>query len=129
MPKFYGAIGYAEEQETRPGFWSEVLRERNYTGDVLRNTRRWETGEHLNDNLKINNMISIVADPYAYANFHKMRYIQWMGTLWKITNIEVSRPRLNCTIGGEYIRDTRDGPDSASAASREVCRDSGYPGP
>lgn len=102
MAKFYGSIGYAETIETVPGVWAESLTERQYSGDILKLSRRWQAGENLNDDLTINNLISIVADPFAYQNFHKMRYIEWMGAFWKITNVEVQRPRLILTIGGVY---------------------------
>ena len=102
MAKFYGAIGYTDTIETAPGVWEEAFVEHNYSGDVIKNTRRWQSGENLNDDLNINNTISIVADPFANQNFHKMRYIKWMGSYWKITNIEVQRPRLILTIGGVY---------------------------
>lgn len=102
MAKFYGVIGYAETTETAPGVWTEVITERNYSGDVIRNTRRLQSSENLNDDLVINNIISIIADPYAYQNFHTMRYVYWMGVFWKITSVEVQRPRLLLTIGGVY---------------------------
>ena len=104
MAKFYGKIGYAETNETPPesGVWKESIVERESSGDVIKNSRRFQSGEHLNDNLEINNQISIVADPYAFLNFHKMRYVKWMGASWKITNVEVLRPRLLLTIGGVY---------------------------
>jgi hypothetical protein len=102
MAKFFGSIGYAETTETAPGVWTEVVTERNYFGDELKNTRRLEAGENLNDNLVINNTISIVADPFALQHFHTMRYVQWMGASWKITNVDVQRPRLILTIGGIY---------------------------
>lgn len=102
MAKFYGNIGYGETVETRPGVWEEKITERNYYGDVLQFNRRWETGEHLNDDLNINNKISIVADPFAYQNFHAIRYVEWMGAKWKVTNVEVQYPRLILTVGGVY---------------------------
>lgn len=106
MAKFYGVIGYSETVETSPGVWAEQVTERTYTGDVLRNTRRWENGEHLNDDLNINNSISIVADAFAYQNFFAIRYAQWMGSRWKVTNVEVQRPRLILTLGGVYNGDS-----------------------
>jgi hypothetical protein len=106
MAKYYGTVGYAQLVQTSPGVWEEELTEKKYTGDVIRNTRRWQAGEGLNDNLNINNKISILADPYAYQHFHNMRYIEWYGAKWKITNIEVQRPRLILTIGGVYNGDT-----------------------
>lgn len=102
MAKFYGAIGYAEMIESSPGVWVEKITEQNYSGDVIKNTRRTQAGENLNDDLIINNIISIVADPFAYQNFFAMRYVIWMGAAWKITNVEVQRPRLILTIGGIY---------------------------
>lgn len=102
MAKFHGVIGYVQTAETAPGVYSEVVTEYNYYGDVIRNTRRWETGEHLNDDLAINNQFSVIGDVFAYLNFPTMRYIVWMGSRWKITNVEVQRPRLILTVGGVY---------------------------
>ena len=59
-------------------------------------------GEHLNDNLNVDNKISIVADPFAYENFHAIRYVWWMGTKWKVISAEVQYPRLILTIGGVF---------------------------
>lgn len=102
MAKFYGIIGYGETKEMKPGVWEEEITERNYYGDVLQFGRRWESGEHLNDDLNVSNKISIVADPFAYQNFHAIRYIVWMGSKWKISNVEVQYPRLILSIGGVY---------------------------
>lgn len=102
MAKFYGVVGYSETKETSVDVWSEDITERTYTGDVLKNTRRWDNGEHLNDNLNVNNSISIVADAYAYQHFFAIRYVVWMGAKWKVTNVEVQSPRLILTIGGVY---------------------------
>ena len=102
MAKFYGAVGYAETREKRPGVWEEVVTERCYYGDVIRNTKRTEASEHLNDNLVVNNLISIVADPIALQLFFAIRYVTWMGGRWKVTNVEVLSPRLILTMGGVY---------------------------
>lgn len=102
--KFYGPIGFAETVETSPGVWEEVLVPHNYYGDVVRNSRRYESSsDKLNDNLNITNQFSIVADAYAYQNFHKMRYVEWMGAKWKITSVDATnRPRLILEVGGVY---------------------------
>lgn len=102
MAKYYGRIGFIDTVETAPSVYEEKKTERYYYGDVIRNSRRWETSEHLNDNLQISNQISIVADAYAYNTFHAMKYIEWMGALWKINYVEVAPPRLILTIGGVY---------------------------
>ena len=105
MAKYYGVIGYAETVETAPGVYEERITERNYYGELVRNTRRLQTSDQVNDNINIANEISIIADPFATQNFHAMRYIEFMGAKWKITNVEVRYPRLILTIGGLYNGD------------------------
>ena len=104
MAKFYGAIGYSTEVETSPGVWKNQITERHYAGDTIRNSSRWSSSQDsTNDDLNINNQFSILADPYAYQNFHEMKYIEFMGTRWKITNVEVlDPPRLKLSKGRLY---------------------------
>jgi hypothetical protein len=103
MAKFHGVIGYAETVETRPGVWKDKITERAYSGDLIRNTSRWNTASNsVNDNLNISNQISILADPFAYQNFHSMKYVEFMGTKWKIESVEVQYPRLILAVGGVY---------------------------
>lgn len=106
MGKFYGAIGYAKTEETTPGVWTEIITERSYFGDVLRNTSKTRDGENLNPNLNVDNRISIVADPYAYQHFHEIRYVQWLEAKWQVSTVDVQRPRLILTIGGVYNEQT-----------------------
>ena len=102
MAKWFGKIGYAVTSETRPGIWEEVIVERNYYGDMTRNSRRLQAASQVNDDININNELSIISDPYAMNSFHAMRYAEFMGTKWKITNVEVQYPRLRLTLGGVY---------------------------
>ncbi len=102
MAKYYGKIGFAESVESAPGVHVEKIVERNYYGELVRNSRRLQSANQLNDNINISNEISIVADPYADKNFHMMRYIEFMGTKWKISNVEVQPPRLILTAGGVW---------------------------
>lgn len=103
MAKFYGSVGYATLTETSPGVWTEVMVERDYYGDLNRNNRRLaNANDQLNDNITLTNEVSIVSDPYANENFHAMRYVEFMGAKWTITNVEVQYPRLLLTIGEVY---------------------------
>ena len=102
MGRFYGVIGYASTTERAPGVWVEQITERRYYGELHRNARRLESSGNLNDNITVSNEISIVADPYAYENFLSMRYVEFMGARWKISNVEVQYPRLKLTLGGVY---------------------------
>ena len=103
MAKFYGKIGYILTTETDPGIWEEAEVEKSYYGDVVRNSSGYRDGtETSNGDITISNSISIVADPFACENFQHMRYVIFMGTKWKISNVEVKYPRLILTLGGLY---------------------------
>lgn len=102
MGKWYGKIGYVETVETSPGVWEEQIIERAYGGDLIRNTRKLESSGGVNDNVNVANDISIVADPFARDNFHNIRYVEFMGSKWKVSSVEVLSPRLTLTIGGKY---------------------------
>ena|SRR5690606_27285653 len=101
--RFYGKVGYGETVEVSNGIWEDVITERSYFGDIVRNTRKLKDGESVNDDLTVNNSISIVADPYANEHFFAIRYIEWAGTLWKVSDVEVQQgPRLLLRLGGVY---------------------------
>jgi hypothetical protein len=103
MGRWYGTIGYAESKETAPGVHTEVITERKYYGEIRRNNRNLQTANQVNDNVNISNEISIIADPYAFLNFHAIRYVEFMGTKWKISTVDASTyPRLILTVGGVY---------------------------
>lgn len=102
MARFCGMIGFVQEVQTVPGVWDTPTIERLYYGDVTRNTRKWEPADQRNDNLVINNTLSILADDFALANCGVMRYAVLAGSKWKITNVEPQHPRIILTLGGIY---------------------------
>jgi len=102
MAKFYGKIGYGVSVEIRPGVWETQITDKYYSGDVIRNSRKLVVANTLNDNITMSNEISIVADPFANSNFQSIRYIEYMGTLWKVSNVDVQCPRLILTLGEVY---------------------------
>lgn len=103
MAKFHGIIGFAGDQtETSPGIWTEGITEREYAGDLLRFNRRTESSGKVNDDMKISNQISIIADAYLNENLYAIRYVTFMGGKWKIESVEVEYPRMIFTLGGLY---------------------------
>lgn len=106
MARFSGTIGFLRTEETdpeeHPGVYVEVLKEKRYYGDVLSNSRRWDQNGNLNDNLAVNNRISVVADTFAREHLGAMKFVRWLGDTWKITNVEIQYPRIILTIGGQY---------------------------
>ena len=102
MAKFYGAVGYVETQETRPGKWVGVPAERKYSGDMNRITKRNQFSNNINDNVSLSAEISIVADPYLYDRQHNIRYVKLNGIAWEVSSIEPQYPRLILNLGGVY---------------------------
>lgn len=103
MAKFYGEVGYGVAVEGAPGVFADDITERQYYGDIVRNTRRLVDGVDVNQDISVNNSISIVADAYAIEHFFAIRYVRWVGALWVVTEVDASqRPRLILRLGGVY---------------------------
>lgn len=98
--KWSGKIGFVETKETRPGVWENVTIEHNFYGDVIRDIRKNQSSGQVNDDINISNRISIVSNSFVRDNLSFMKYIEFMGAKWKITDVEVQYPRLVLTIGG-----------------------------
>lgn len=106
MAKYFGKIGYSITSETSPGIWESSIIEKNYYGDTLKVSAQISQNDNVNGNVTVNTQISIMADAFANQNFSNMRYIEYMGVLWKTSSISVERPRLVITLGGLYDGET-----------------------
>lgn len=106
MSKWFGKIGYAIQKESEPGIWEEEIIERDYYGDLLTDNRKRQSNNNVLDEIMLSNMVSIIADPFAYNNCSCIAYAEIMGARWKISEVEVKPPRLNLTIGGVYNGNT-----------------------
>ena len=102
MAKFFGNVGYAVYETTKPGITKEKIIERPYYGDVGRNLRRLRASENLHDDIELSNEVSIISDDFAEENIFNIRYVVWKGVKWKVTNAEVLRPRIILSLGGVY---------------------------
>lgn len=108
--KWYGEIGFGVPVETSPGVWEDEITTRKCYGDVLRSSRRLQpAADKVNDDVNISNSLSVVADPYTRQNIYAARYAEFAGAKWKITDIEVSYPRITLTLGGLYNGETQRG--------------------
>lgn len=105
MAKYVGKIGFLkdeQESETRPSRYVPIMEERLYTGDLLKRSVRQLSSEKPVDDFSLSNDISIVADPYALNHFSSIKYVEFMGTLWEVTNAAVEYPRIRISFGGVY---------------------------
>jgi len=102
MAKFHGRVGFGQSAETAPGVWTEQIVEYAYFGDVIQNSRGLREGDQVNSDVTSGNLISIVADAYANEHFFAIRYVEWAGVRWDVSNVEVQPPRLVLRVGGVY---------------------------
>jgi hypothetical protein len=103
MAKFYGKIGFSVTEEKAKGVYEKVVTPKSYKGDILKDYINNKSTEYLNDDIVVNNTISIVADRFAMDNFSTIVYAEWLGVKWKVTSIDASKPpRLNLNLGGVY---------------------------
>lgn len=101
MAKWYGKIGYEKTKETEPGIWEQEIEERSHYGDLIRASRKLQ-GNVINGDVNISNEISIIADPFATQNIGNIKYVEIMGTKWKVSSVDIQFPRLMLSVGGLY---------------------------
>jgi len=102
MARFYGKVGYGQQIDKGHGVYETLILERVYSGDVVRDYRRLQQGEKVNNDLATSTSISIVSDSYANEHFFAIRYVEWSGTLWEVTGVDQESPRLILQLGGRY---------------------------
>lgn len=103
--KFSGKIAFTDKSiRTKPGVYRPEVVEKQYVGDVLRDSRRYQQGDNQqNENLVVSNRISIISDLYMQQNWSSILYVVWNDVKWKISSIDVSQyPRVIIDLGGVY---------------------------
>ena len=107
MAKFFGMIGFAvgtrEGTGEEEGITKELpIIEKQYYGDIIEYNRRFEKGTDIEDDIRVDCKISIVADDYARHNIYSMKYVVLDGISWKVESVKPGYPRLTINIGGVY---------------------------
>lgn len=103
--KFSGKVGFwLKDVEMKPGVYGPEIVEKTYTGDVFRDTRKFQSVENQqNENLTVNNRLSIISDLYMQKNWTSIKYVIWNNVKWKVSSIDVSSyPRVILDLGGVY---------------------------
>lgn len=102
--KYAGNIGFWQsDTETSPGVYGPSIVEKKYTGDVLKNSRRFKDRDGFqNGELFFTNRISVLSDLYLQNNISTIKYIEWKGSKWNVTSVEINYPRVVLEIGGPY---------------------------
>lgn len=101
--RFYGVVGYAlPAVEVAPDVYEEQIKEISYYGDVVSNSVQMRSDDKVNSDLTVGNSISVVADEFAFSHFHAIRYVEWAGVKWRVSDVTVQSPRLILRLGDVY---------------------------
>ena len=100
--RYYGNVGYETSVEVADSVWEPRIVEATYYGDVIRNNTRRDSSDRINDEITVNNRISLVVKPDALSTFQTIKYVEWLGCRWNVKSIEVQFPRVLIEIGGVY---------------------------
>lgn len=104
--RFYGPVGYgvSREEPAGGGVWKKTIREVKLRGEVVRNTRRLDDSDKVNNNVSVGTTISVVAHESLHGDLFAALYILWKGIYWVIEDVQVlpDQPRLLMRLGGVY---------------------------
>lgn len=102
MTKWHGYIGFGITKETSLDVYESIIEDHSYSGDVLRNYRKTESTNKVNDNINLSVQISVVANPFIFQHLGEIKYITYMGNKWKVTSADIQPPRIILEVGGIY---------------------------
>lgn len=107
MARFSGLVGFAHIVRSAPGVSSEVITEKGpYYGDVKRTALALQNASTVNTELSTSNTIEIMADDdYLSENIFAIRFVEWAGVAWIVSEVTVQHPRLLLRLGGVYLGD------------------------
>ncbi len=102
MARFCGKLGFSHTKETRLGIYEEVVEEKTYYGDIIKDTRLNEKSSNLNDNISISNKVSVISNDYLIQNVSHLKYVVYLGAKWEVKSFDIERPRIIIYLGGLY---------------------------
>lgn len=112
MAKFSGILGIVTDYtETEPGIFDPVVLERKVIGDVVQRYQKNDAGETINDDISFSHRFSFLASPNIISMLNNAKsdekgitlaYFTYYGIKLKITNIEITPPRIVITTGGRF---------------------------
>lgn len=107
MARFHDKVGYQLPGSNVDGVYTANVVERDLTGDILSAARTLTPSGQVNDDISLQNRISVMADAFALENFAYIKYVMWNGVRWTATSVDASqRPRLILSLGGVYNGET-----------------------
>jgi hypothetical protein len=106
MNRWCGKVGYEIVSKTGTDLYTPTVVERVYYGDCDRLYNHVQNSKDgINDDLQLNMQVRIVADAFAFEHANCIRYVEVFNSKWKVTSIEIGRPRITLNCGGAYTEE------------------------
>lgn len=102
MARFVGKIGFQTQKEVSPDVWKSVVVERDYTGDIIRDSSSSSHSGAINDTVRLSNIISILYRYQPGYGINEILYVSMHGAKWEVTSRELVDNRLRLTLGGVW---------------------------
>ncbi len=103
--KWYGDIAFSNQVETEPDVIEEKLITRKFMGDITRAHNNNDANSNINIDVSISNQLSVLMDPFLQNNFHKIVYVEFMGTKWTVSSVDIQDRRLLLSFGKVYVEE------------------------
>ena len=103
MARYKGRVGFVipiDDQFT--GIVHDDAVEKIFFGKVLEHSRKWQTSDTVTDDLHLGNQIAITGNDYAFKYASAIRYCEYMGGFWKVTDMKIKGREIILTLGGVY---------------------------
>lgn len=102
MGKYHDKIGFVIPKTVNGRTVFEPVEVSAY-GEMTQYNFKWNSDQtQLNDQIRLNNVLSIVCKPFLIQNLTYLKYVWYQGTRWSISNVQISHPRLILNIGEAY---------------------------
>ena len=117
MTKFVGTLGVVKSQVEKiidgvpSGIFEDQVEDYLVAGDILQHTHRNDGSDKVNGEVTLQNRFSIYPPASLLEEMNQPNtalYLKVFGGCWKVTQFQVSPPRLILTVGGKYDGKTAD---------------------
>lgn len=102
MTRFRDKVGFVIPENLVDGVLEVSVTERVYKGEVLETIASSQEADKVNDDIRLQDRISYVADDYALENLARIKFVLRMGIPWMAQTVRVEYPRIIVSLGGVY---------------------------
>lgn len=106
--KICGLIEFAYTENTGHGVWKKVKTEKKYYMDINRvNWYNRDSQQTVNGTFTINNTVSILCNPFLLEHYTQIEWVEFNGTKWKVSSVDLEPPRIILSIGEPYASESK----------------------